>query len=70
MKDLSPETEQEARDMAKQLAKWAKDSGQPCAFEVVKTKPNKSGLVFNVQPSGMHSLFKSHKLIHVEPIPA
>jgi hypothetical protein len=55
--------------MAKDIAIYSKQSGIPTAMEVVKTRPNVDGEIYNVQPFGMHCLFKSHKLMHVEPIP-
>lgn len=61
---MKPQTIQQAIDQARQLAAFARQKGDPVAFEVVKTKNG-----FEVQPFGMHTLFKSHKLIHVEPIP-
>lgn len=56
----------EAKALARQLAEFGKTTDHPCAFEVVKTRSKP----FEVQPFGMHALFKSHKLLHVEPIPA
>lgn len=61
-----PKTLDDAKVVAKQMAEFAKKNGVPCAMEIVKTK----GEPFHIQPFGMHSLFKSHKLLHVEPIPA
>lgn len=59
-------TLEEAKQMAHKLARFAKDTAPtPCAFEVVKTASGK----LEVQPFGLHSLFKTHKLLHVEPIP-
>lgn len=57
-------TLEQAKDMAARLVKHSCDQGSPVAMEVVKTKKE-----INVQPFGMHALFKSHKLLHVEPIP-
>lgn len=55
----------EAVAMAQQMARFAKDQmPEPCAFEVVKTRKG-----FDVQPFGMHALFKTQTLVHVEPIP-
>lgn len=55
---------------AKDLAAYAKEHGIPCAFEVVKlARKTVDGEQFNVQPFGMHAMFKSHKLVHVEAIP-
>lgn len=57
-------------DQAKQLAVYAKERGLPCAFEVVKlARRTVDGDIYNVQPFGMHAMFKSHKLVHIEPIP-
>lgn len=58
-------TLEQAKQSAKEIAAHAKASGAPCAMEVVATKSKP----FVVQPFGMHTLFKSHKLLHVEPIP-
>lgn len=55
---------------AKALAQFAKEQGHPCAFEVVSRKKDKEGEIYTIQPFGMHALFKSHKLVHVEPIPS
>lgn len=52
---------------ARQLARLAKDNGHPVAFEVV-ARNNGRGPI-EVQPFGMSALFKSHKVLHVEPIP-
>jgi hypothetical protein len=57
-------TLQEAIKQAKEIAAYAKSIGDPVAMEVVKTKTK-----IVIQPFGMHALFKSHKLLHVEPIP-
>lgn len=63
---FNPRTIDEAKQVAKALAKHAKDAGVPCAFEVVKTPKNP----FQVQVFGTHTTVKSHKLLHIEPIPA
>lgn len=42
------------------------DVTTPCALEVVKTGRG----VIEVQPFGLHALFKSHKVLHIEPLPA
>lgn len=64
-------TLEQAKTQAAELARFSKDRGTPCAFEVVKlARKTADGQIFNVQPFGMHALFKSHKLLHVEPIPA
>lgn len=60
----TPATLDAAIGQAQQLAAYAKKQGVPCAWEVVKTT---RGLV--VQVFGTHALFKTHKLLHVEPIP-
>ena len=60
----------QAIQMAKDIAAYAKTNGVPTAMEVVQTRPNVDGEIYNVQPFGMHAMFKSHKLMHVEPIPA
>lgn len=62
---MTTDTLQNAIDQAAKLARYAKDNQTPTAFEVVKTRQG-----YEVQPFGMHRLFKTHKLIHVEPIPA
>lgn len=62
---MTPKTFEEAKTQAAQIARLAKDMGDPVAMEVVKTKSKP----FVVQPFGMHALFKSHTLLHVEPIP-
>lgn len=54
-----------AKKLAAQLAAFSKERGSPVAFEVVQTSKKK----LEVQPFGMHALFKTHKLLHVEPIP-
>lgn len=54
-------------ESAKSMVKFACDRGVPCAWELVRTKSGNGK--FEVQPFGMHALFKSHKLLHVEPIP-
>lgn len=59
-------TLEDAKQSAKDSAAWWKAQGQPCAMEVVSTKTVR----FQIQPFGMHTLFKSHKLLHVEPIPS
>lgn len=61
-----PKSLEDAKAVAKRMAQYAKDSGAPVAMEVVKTKTEP----FHIQPFGMHALFKSHKLLYVEPIPA
>lgn len=58
-------TLQQAIEQARQLAAFAKSQNTPTAFEVVKTKSGD----LRVQPFGMHTLFKTNKLLHVEPIP-
>ncbi len=55
----------EAKDQAKQIVLYSVDAGAPVAMEVAKDSKGR----FVVQPFGMHTLFKSHKLLHVEPIP-
>ena len=62
----NPQTLDEAIQVAKRMAAHAKSQGVPCAFEVVKTKTKP----FEVQVFGTHALVKSHKLLHIEPIPA
>jgi len=57
---------EEAKAGAAKVAKTAKEHGIATAFEVVSN--SRKELI--VQPFGMHTLFKSHKLLHVEPIPA
>lgn len=52
---------------AKSMVKFACERGVPCAWELVRTKNGRGA--FEVQPFGMHAMFKSHKLLHVEPIP-
>lgn len=54
-----------AIEQAKALVAFSVRTDAPCAFEVVR---NARGSL-NVQPFGMHALFKSHRLLHVEPLP-
>lgn len=64
------ELEQRKQEAAR-LARFAKDKGVPCAFEVVRlARRTVEGEIFIVQPFGGHAIFKTHKLMHVEPIPA
>jgi hypothetical protein len=57
-------TEERARAFAQELANFAKSKAMPADFEVVKlAKPTKDGARFNVQPAGMHRMFKTHTLI-------
>jgi hypothetical protein len=65
MDDLTPKTLDDAKVMAARIAKWAKERGHPTAMEVVLDSKKR----LNVQPFGMHAMFKTHKLLHVEPIP-
>ena len=65
MDTFNLETLDQAKEVAKRMAQHAKDAGAPCAFEVVQTKRKP----FEVQVFGTHALIKSHKLLHVEPIP-
>lgn len=61
--------EQASRD-ADQLANYSVHFGQPCAFEVVQlARKTSDGELLLVQPFGMHTLFKTHKLLYVAPIP-
>lgn len=60
-----PATFEEAKDLARKFALFASENGAPCAFEVVQIKKR-----YEVQVFGTHALFKSHKLLHVEPIPS
>ena len=62
---FNPQTLEQGKQLAKHMARMAKDKGVPCAFEVVRTKSKP----IDVQPFGMHAMFKSHHLLHVEPIP-
>lgn len=62
---FNPQTIEQAKEIAKKMAIYAKETGNPCAFEIVRTKSKQ----FNIQPFGMHKLFKTHVLLHVEPIP-
>lgn len=57
-------TLEQAIEQAAKLARYAKDHQCPMDVEVVKTRQE-----FNIQPAGMHKLFKTHKLMHVEFIP-
>lgn len=55
----------EAKQEAKQIVAYAKGT----AFEVAMEVAINSKKEYVVQPFGIHALFKSHKLVHVEPIP-
>lgn len=57
-------TEESAKLFAKELANFGKSKGMPSDFEVVKlARPTKEGARFNVQPAGMHRMFKTHTLV-------
>ena len=55
------------KQMAERLMEFSLTTPSPCAFEVVVTRHGKGSLV--VQPFGMHALFKSHRVLHVVPLP-
>jgi len=61
---VNPVELEKAKQEALALVNHSVDIGKPVAFEVVRTKTR-----IEVQPFGMHALFKSHELLHVEAIP-
>lgn len=59
----APLTLEQAKKQSDDIAAYSKSIGAPCAMEVVVNSKKQ----YQVQPSGMHVLFKSHKLVHTSP---